>query len=110
MLFAFVVPLLVQAILPVPVAIAFADDAALRNRPILVQSYQDTQACANIRTVGAERQCDVMIVRPNMLRMWAVNPDGTYGQSSNFIEILASGDGAPGVFRVTFAGPMEQSR
>jgi hypothetical protein len=107
---AFVVPLLVQALTPVQVSIAFADEAALRNRPILVQTYQGTQPCTNIRTVGAERHCDVLIVRPNMVRMWAVNPDGTYGQPSNFIEIRADGDGPPGAFRVTFAGVMEPPR
>lgn len=98
---------LVQAATPTLVPIAFADDAALRNLPIMVQSYQGTQLCANLRTVGAERQCDALIVQPNMIRLWAVNPDGTYGQPSNFVEIRATGDGPPGAFRVTFAGVMQ---
>jgi hypothetical protein len=41
-----------------------------------------------------------------MIRMWAVNPDGTYGQPSNFVELAGVGTGRPGVIRVTFAGLM----
>jgi hypothetical protein len=108
---AFIFGALMQAApAPVTISLAFADDEPLRNRPILVQSYQGTQPCTNVRTIGAERQCDVTALRPNMIRMWAVNADGTYGQPSNFVELADVGAGRPGVIRVTFAGVMELPR
>jgi hypothetical protein len=100
--------LFLQAALPVPqrVVLAFALDAAHDGVPIVVQTYQGSHVCANVQAMGNERQCEVVIVRPNMLRLSTIRRDGTFGQWSAFIEVpeTGNGNGPPGMFRVTFVG------
>lgn len=108
--FGAVVFMFLQATTPPPqrVVLAFALDPAHEGLPIVVQTYQGNQFCENVRTLGNERQCDVMVVRPNMLRLSTIRKDGLFGQWSNFTEIPEAGNGSglPGVVRITFAGVM----
>lgn len=106
---AFAFALFLQAT-PAPhrVVLGLALDPAHDGLPIVVQTYEGSQICANVRTLGNERQCEVMIIKPNMLRLSTLRKDGLFGQWSDFVEIPETGNGSglPGTVRITFAGVM----